>query len=273
MCDACNVCLVGNPRKPRAKVKSRLFATAVAATVQPSRLVCSCLLRCIWDDSLFHKESPTRCRRPQPLEHSHSEPAAVEVEEQEEPAEQAKPEPKEAAAKAEPVQAVEVQPKRWAPCPKESDANMGYGMGRVDPFSVGYACRAIPDRQPEGRNVNQPLNRVWQEVKVNQCEGICYLGYEHPIEVFRAVSAEGQEQLFTLQGWKLQLLQLAALARYPKKAIIQPKFVLEKADIDAILADTEIPDNFNTVHIVGEDGAQPFSWEAIVQQKSAKLKA
>ena len=184
------------------------------------------------------------------------------VEEKEEPAEQ-----------AEPVQAVEVQPKRWAPCPKESDATMLYGMGRVDPFAVGYACRAIPDKQPEGRNVNKPLSRVWQEVKVNQCEGICYLGYEHPIEVFRAVSAEGQEQLFTTQGWKLQLLQAAALARYPKKAIIQPKFLLEKADIDAILADTEIPEDFNTVNIVGEDGVRPFSWEAIVQQKCAKLKA
>ena len=184
----------------------------------------------------------------------------MEVEEKEEPAEKAKPEPKEAAAKAEPVQAVEVQPKRWAPCPKESDATMFYGMGRVDPFAVGYACRAIPDKQPEGRNVNKPLSRVWQKVKVNQCEGICYLGYEHPIEVFRAMSAEGQgqEQLFTTKGWKLQLLQAAALARYPNKAIIQPKFVLEKADIDAILADTEIPEDFNTVHIVSEDGVQPF---------------
>ena len=174
---------------------------------------------------------------------------------------------------AEPVQAVEVQPKRWAPCFRESDVTMGYGMGRVDPFSVGYACRDIPDRQPEGRNVNKPLNRVWQEVKVNQCEDICYLGYEHPIEVFRAVSAEGQEQLFTTQGWKLQLLQVAALARHPKKAIIQPKFVLEEADIGAILVEADIPEDFNTVHIVGEDGVRPFSWETIVKQKRAKPKA
>ena len=61
------------------------------------------------------------------------------------------------------------------------------------------------------------LSRVWQS---NAVDKVVYIGYEQPIEVFRAILPSGREQLLTTEGWELWILQRFALPRHPKKALI-----------------------------------------------------
>ena len=152
--------------------------------------------------------------------------------------------------------------KAWTACPRQEDITVPSDMGRVSPFDVAYACSAISDKQPDGRAANILLSRVWQQVKVNSDAETCYLGHEFPIPVFRARSADGEEQLFTTEPWKLYCLQRAAVARRRLKPVIQPKFIMDVSVIEEFLRDARIPENFNTIRIVSPDGAaEVFSWE------------
>ena len=95
------------------------------------------------------------------------------------------------------LQGIERESYCWLTHPKEGDIHSKMrSLGRVDPFEVGYACRSIPDHQPEGRAPNQPLSCVWQSAKVldHAINKVVYIGYEHP---------SGREQLLTTEGWKL----------------------------------------------------------------------
>lgn len=138
----------------------------------------------------------------------------------------------------------------WTAFPRKEDITVGTEMGRVSPFSVGYACAEMGDKQPEGRAKDILLSRVWQQVKVNADAKACYSGHEFPIVVFRARAAEGREQLFTTQPWKLCCLQTAAVARRHLKPVIRLRFLLEAAEIDDILGSVQIPENFNEIRIV-----------------------
>ena len=95
---------------------------------------------------------------------------------------------------------------------RQEDITVCTDMGRISPFSVGYACTEIGDKQPEGRAANILLSRVWQQVKVNSDADTCYLGHEFAMLVFRARAVDGREQLFTTEPWKLYCLQRAAAA-------------------------------------------------------------
>ena len=155
-------------------------------------------------------------------------------------------------------------------CPRQDDVTVGADMGLISPFSVGYACSQIGDRQPDGRAANVLLSRVWQEVKVNADDEVCYLGHEGPIVAFRAQTADGLEQLFTTEPWKLYCLQRAAVARTSLKAIIMPRFILDAAVIESMLATLQIPEDFNRICIASPDGAeQHFSWEKRNGSKTA----
>ena len=157
----------------------------------------------------------------------------------------------------------------WTAFPRKEDITVSTDMGRISPFSVGYACAEMGDKQPEGRAANILLSRVWQQVKVNADAEACYLGHEFPIVVFRARAADGREQLFTTQPWKLYCLQRAALARRHLRPVIQPRFLLEAAEIQDILDSVQIPDNFNEIRIVSPEGAEEhFSWEKLVSPKT-----
>ncbi|OLQ00751.1 hypothetical protein AK812_SmicGene16556 [Symbiodinium microadriaticum] len=138
----------------------------------------------------------------------------------------------------------------WTAFPRKEDITVGTEMGRISPFSVGYACAEMGDKQPEGRAKDILLSRVWQQVKVNADAKACYSGHEFPIVVFRARAAEGREQLFTTQPWKLYCLQTAAVARRHLKPVIRLRFLLEAAEIDDILGSVQIPENFNEIRIV-----------------------
>ena len=156
----------------------------------------------------------------------------------------------------------------WTACPRQEDVTVCTDMGRISPFSVGYACAEIGDKQPDGRAANILLSRVWQEVKVNSDADTCYLGHEFPMLVFRARAVDGREQLFTTEPWKLYCLQRAAVARRRLKPIIQPRFILEAEVIQDILDSVQVPDNFNEIRIVSPDGAEEhFSWERFVSPK------
>lgn len=144
-------------------------------------------------------------------------------------------------------------------------------LGRVDPFEVGYACRSIPDHQPEGRAPNQPLTRVWQAAKVldHAVDKIVYIGYEQPIEVFRAKLPSGREQLLTTEGWKLWILQRSALARHPKKALIAPKILMDEELINEKIKAADIPEDVDVTYLQSEDGSSRyFSWREVVASKS-----
>ena len=168
---------------------------------------------------------------------------------------------------SQPAEPAVTESKAWTPCPKQSDVTVCSDMGRISPFAVGYACSQIGHKQPEGRAENIPLSRVWQQVKVNSDAEACYLGHEFPMMVFRAQSADGTEQLFTTEPWKLYCLQRAAVARKHLKPIIQPRFILDSAVIEEILKDANIPENFNQICIIGPDGEEErFSWEAKVSK-------
>ncbi|CAE7615614.1 B4GALT6 [Symbiodinium sp. KB8] len=161
-------------------------------------------------------------------------------------------------AEPEPSETATVAPaprETWAACPKESDIHSKMcSLGRVDPFEVGYACRSIPDHQPEGRAPNQPLTRVWQAAKVldHAVDKIVYIGYEQPIEVFRAKLPSGREQLLTTEGWKLWILQRSALARHPKKALIAPKILMDEDDINEKIKSADIPEDVDATYLQSE---------------------
>ena len=139
---------------------------------------------------------------------------------------------------------------------------VGTDMGLISPFSVGYACSQIGDRQPDGRAANVLLSRVWQEVKANADGEVCYLGHESPIAVFRAQTADGCEQLFTTEPWKLYCLQQAAVARPGLRPVIMPRFILDAAEIESTLSTMQIPEDFNSICITTPEGAEMhFSWE------------
>ncbi|CAE7788526.1 B4GALT6, partial [Symbiodinium necroappetens] len=160
----------------------------------------------------------------------------------------------------------------WVACPRESDIHSKMcSLGRVDPFEVGYACRSIPDYQPEGRAPNQPLNRVWQAAKVldHAVDKVVYIGYEQPIEVFRAILPSGREQLLTTEGWKLWILQRSALARHPKKALIAPKILMDEEAINERIKAADIPEDVDATYLQSEDGTSTyFSWRDVVASKS-----
>ncbi|CAE7457224.1 unnamed protein product [Symbiodinium sp. CCMP2592] len=158
----------------------------------------------------------------------------------------------------------------WAACPKESDIHSQMcGTGRVDPFDVGYACTSIPDHQPDGRAAKQPLSRVWQSAKVLDDGKMVYIGHEQPIEVFRAKLANGREQLLTTEGWKLYILQRSALARYPKKAVIAPKILMDEDVINEKIQNADIPDDVDATYMKSEDGTRVmFSWRDVLASKS-----
>ncbi|CAE7739539.1 Upf1, partial [Symbiodinium pilosum] len=157
----------------------------------------------------------------------------------------------------------------WTACPRQEDVTVCSDMGRISPFSVGYAGAEISDKQPEGRAANILLRRVWQQVKVNADAETCYLGHESPILIFRARTADGREQLFTTEPWKLYCLQRAAVARRRLKPIIQPRFILDAAVIEDILDSVHIPENLNEIRIVSPDGAEDhFSWEKFERPKT-----
>ncbi|CAE7234372.1 unnamed protein product [Symbiodinium microadriaticum] len=160
----------------------------------------------------------------------------------------------------------------WAAYPKESDIHSKMcSLGRVDPFEVGYACTSIPDHQPEGRAPNQPLSRVWQSAKVldHAVDKVVYIGYEQPIEVFRAILPSGREQLLTTEGWKLWILQRSALARFPKKALIAPKILMDEEAINEKIKAADIPEDVDATYLKSEDGTSThFSWRAVVASKS-----
>ena len=181
------------------------------------------------------------------------------------PQRRAEPEPSEIATAPAPAPR-----ETWAACPKESDIHSKMcSLGRVDPFEVGYACTSIPDHQPEGRAPNQPLSRVWQSAKVldHAIDKVVYIGYEQPIEVFRAILPSGREQLLTTEGWKLWILQRSALARFPKKVLIAPKILMDEeiinekikaADIPgmsaALIFSLIIPEDVDATYLRSEDG-------------------
>jgi len=160
----------------------------------------------------------------------------------------------------------------WAACPKESDIHSKMcSLGRVDPFEVGYACTSIPDHQPDGRAPNQPLSRVWQSAKVldHAIDKVVYIGYEQPIEVFRAKLANGREQILTTEGWKLWILQRSALARHPKNALIAPKILMDEDVINEKIKSADIPDDVDATYLKSEDGTCTyFSWRDVVARKS-----
>ena len=159
----------------------------------------------------------------------------------------------------------------WTAFQGTEDITVGTDMGRISPFSVGYACVEMGNKQPEGRAKDILLSRVWQQVKVNPDATACYLGHEFPIVVFRARAADGREQLFTTQPWKLYCLQRAAVARRQIKPVIQPRFFLEAAEIEDILGSVQIPENLNEIRIVNPDGdgaEEHFSWEKFVCPKT-----
>ena len=161
-----------------------------------------------------------------------------------------------------PPEAAAPAAKAWTACPRQGDITVPSDMGRVSPFDVAYACSEIPDKQPDGRAANILLSRVWQQVKVNSDAETCYLGHEFPIQVFRAKSEDGEEQLFTTEPWKLYCLQRAAVARRRLKPVIQPRFIMDVSVIEEFLKDAWIPENFNKIRIVSPDGAaEVFSWE------------
>ncbi|CAE7795997.1 unnamed protein product [Symbiodinium sp. CCMP2592] len=178
------------------------------------------------------------------------------------PARRAEPEPSDAT----------VAPARetWTAFPKDSDIHSQMcSTGRVDPFDVGYACKDIPDHQPDGRAAKQPLSRVWQSAKVLDDGKTVYIGREQPIEVFRAKLPNGREQLLTTEGWKLWILQRSALARYPKKAVIAPKILMDEDAINDIIKDADIPDDVDAPYMKSEDGkCTYFSWRDVLASKS-----
>ncbi|CAE7457236.1 unnamed protein product [Symbiodinium sp. CCMP2592] len=183
------------------------------------------------------------------------------------PQRRAEPEP------SEPSETATVAPaprETWAACPKESDIHSQMcGTGRVDPFDVGYACTSIPDHQPDGRAAKQPLSRVWQSAKVLDDGKMVYIGHEQPIEVFRAKLANGREQLLTTEGWKLYILQRSALARYPKKAVIAPKILMDEDVINEKIQNADIPDDVDATCMTSEDGTcSLFSWRDVLASKS-----
>ena len=97
------------------------------------------------------------------------------------------PEPAPQTEETEPVEVVEGAPKSsstadriWTAFPRKENITVG------TPFSVGYACVEMGDKQPEGRAKDILLSRVWQQVKVNADAKDWYFGYEFPIVVFRA---------------------------------------------------------------------------------------
>ena len=163
----------------------------------------------------------------------------------------------------------------WKACPTEGDIHSKMcSTGRVDPFEVGYACTSIPDHQPDGRAAKQPLSRVWQSAKVLDDGKVVYIGHEQPIEVFRAKLANGREQLLTTEGWKLWILQRSALARYPKKAVIASKILMDEDAINEIIKNADIPDNVDATYMKSEDGkCTLFSWRDVLASKSKESKA
>ncbi|CAE7539945.1 unnamed protein product, partial [Symbiodinium sp. CCMP2456] len=160
----------------------------------------------------------------------------------------------------------------WVAHPKESDIHSKMcSTGRVDPFEVGYACTSIPDHQPDGRAANQPLSRVWQSAKVldHAVDKVVYIGHEQPVEVFRAKLPSGREQLLTTEGWKLWILQRSALARWPKKAIIPTKILMDEDEVNEKIKNADIPDDVDSTYMQSEDGARTlFSWRAVMASKS-----
>ncbi|CAE7848388.1 unnamed protein product, partial [Symbiodinium microadriaticum] len=152
----------------------------------------------------------------------------------------------------------------WAACPEESDIHSKMcSLGRVDPFEVGYACRSIPDYQPEGRAPNQPLTRVWQAAKV----------LDHAVDkVVYIVNdlVHGMVQHFTSgTSWKLWILQRSALARHPKKALIAPKILMDEEAINEKIKAADIPEDVDVTYLQSEDGScRYFSWREVVASKS-----
>ena len=195
------------------------------------------------------------------------------------PQRRAEPEPSEIATAPAPAPR-----ETWAACPKESDIHSKMcSLGRVDPFEVGYACTSIPDHQPEGRAPNQPLSRVWQSAKVldHAIDKVVYIGYEQPIEVFRAILPSGREQLLTTEGWKLWILQRSALARFPKKVLIAPKILMDEeiinekikaADIPgmsaALIFSLIIPEDVDATYLRSEDGTSTHFSEGKMRRRA-----
>ncbi|CAE7925311.1 unnamed protein product [Symbiodinium necroappetens] len=163
------------------------------------------------------------------------------------------------------------EPSEIATVAPESDIHSMCSLGRVDPFEVGYACPSMPDHQPEGRAPNQPLSRVWQSAKVldHAIDKVVHIGYEQPIEVFRARLPSGRERLLTTEGWKLWILQRSALARFPKKALIAPKILMDEEAINEKIEAADIPEDVDATYLKSEDGTSThFSWRDVVASKS-----
>ena len=109
------------------------------------------------------------------------------------------------------------------PTPKELNIHSRmFSFGRVDPFEVGYACscrHTPPRRGPHAPIYTSSSGYHSPEPRV-AVDKVVYIGYEQPIEVFRAILPSGREQLLTTEGWELWILQRFALPRHPKKALI-----------------------------------------------------